>query len=431
MPKIVFIGGGSSKFVRELAVDFFHYDELKSAEIVLMDIDQERLGVSCRLVERIIREMNVPATCRGTTDRREALAGADYVIITFMVGGFDKYRSDVDIPAKYGVFQTISDSTGPGALMRIVRTAPVLQAVAQELRELAPEAWVLNYANPMAMNTLTLLRSGHRKSIGLCHSIQGCLLWNIKKWLGISPDEIDVVAGGINHINFYLSIKHKGRDLYEILQENRERIIKEYPAEQLRFTLLDKLGYFPAEGPQHQAEYYSWFMKDIPTGETFGAQFRAGYQNDSRNAEKRKQESLDILDGKMELALTRSHEYAAGIIHSFETGSALEIYGNVSNTGLITNLPPESIVEVPCLVGKDVIKPCYVGKLPPQLAAVMTPHCFLYELAVDAVMKRDKTLLLKALQIDPLTSAVLTLPQIEAMLNEMCDANSEYMTDWN
>ena len=430
MAKIVFIGGGSSKFVRELAVDFFLYDELKSSEIILMDIDQERLDISCRLVDRIIREMGVPATCRGTLDRRDALANADYVIITIMAGGFEKYKLDVEIPAKYGVYQTISDSTGPGALMRIVRTAPVLQGIARELQELAPEAWVLNYANPMAMNTLTMLRSGHKKSIGLCHSIQGCLVWNIEKWLGIPPHEIDVVAGGINHINFYLSITHKGKNVYDELQKNRERIIREYPGEQLRFTLLDKLGYFPAEGPQHQAEYYPWFMKNLEVGSTFGAKFLAGYENDSKNAAQKRQDALDILAGKKELSLKRSPEYAAGIIHALETGKVMEIYGNVVNTGLITNLPPDSIVEVPCLVGKDAIKPCYVGKIPPQLAAVMTPHCFLYELAVDAVLNKDRGLLLQALQTDPLTGAVLTLPQMEKMLDELCEANKEYMTDW-
>ena len=430
MSKIVFIGGGSSKFVRELAVDFFLYDELKSAEIVLMDINRERLDISCRLVNRIISEMGVNATCRGTLDRRDALAGADYVIITIMSGGFEKYKLDVDIPAKYGVYQTISDSTGPGSLMRIVRTAPVLQGIAQELQELAPNAWVLNYANPMAMNTMTLLRSGHKKSIGLCHSIQGCLVWHFEKWLGIDPKEIDVTAGGINHINFYLSITHKGRNLYDDLQKNREKILKEFPGEQLRFTLLDKLGYFPAEGPQHQAEYYPWFMKDLDTGKSFGARFRDGYQNDSRYAEEKKQDALDILAGKKELSLKRSPEYAAGIIHALETGKTMEIYGNVLNTGLITNLPPDSIVEVPCLIGKDSIKPCYVGKIPPQLAAVMTPHCFLYELAVEAALNRDKGLLLKALQTDPLTGAILTLPQIEEMFNELCEANKEYMTDW-
>ena len=430
MARIVFIGGGSSKFVRELAVDFFLYNELKDSEIVLMDIDRERLEVSRKLVEKIIREMNVPAKCIATSNRREALRGADYVIITIMVGGFEMYKLDVDIPAKHGVYQTISDSTGPGALMRIVRTAPVLFGIAEELKELAPDAWVMNYANPMAMNTLTLQRAGHRKSVGLCHSIQGCLKWNFERWFGISPDDMDVTAGGINHINFYLSLKYKGKDFYPQLIASEEQVTKQYPGEKLRFELMRRLGYFPAEGPFHQAEYYPWFMKDLETGEQTGAIFGKGYSDDSKYAEVKRQEALDIVSGKKELSLTKSCEYAAGIIHSLETGEVMEIYGNVLNTGLITNLPPDSVVEVPCLIGKDSIKPCYVGKIPTQLAAVMAPHSYLCELAVDAVLQKDKSLLLKALQADPLTAAVLTLPQIEALFNDLCAANKEYMTDW-
>ena len=430
MSKVVFIGGGSSKFIRELVIDLFLLDELKDSNIVLMDIDRERLGISRKLVNKIILEMGVPARCEATTDRRKALKGADFVVITVMVGGFDKYKADIDIPARYGVFQAISDTTGPGSLMRIVRTAPVLTGIAEELRELAPEAWVLNYANPMAMNTWTLLRAGHRKSVGLCHSIQGCLSWQFEKWLGIPASEIDCTAGGINHVNFYLTLNHNGKDLYPALRAAEKRIVRKQPGEKLRFELLRRLGYFPAEGPMHQAEYYPWFMKDMKTGESFGAEFGAGYRNDFKNANDKKRIALEILSGKQKLTIRKSGEYASGIIHSLKTGAPLEIYGNVLNTGLITNLPPDCVVEVPCLIGRDSIKPCYVGKLPPQLAAVMSPHVYLYEMGVEAVFGRDRGLLLKALQADPMTGAVLTLPQMEKMLNELCAANREYMADW-
>ncbi|UKI31970.1 MAG: alpha-glucosidase/alpha-galactosidase [Lentisphaeria bacterium] len=354
-------------------------------------------------MDKIIHEMGVPACCEATTDRREALKGTDFVIITVMVGRFEKYKADIDIPAKYGVFQAVSDTTGPGSLMRIVRTAPVLIGIAEELRELAPDAWVLNYANPMAMNTWTLLRAGHKKSVGLCHSIQGCRAGRFEKWFGIPASEIDATAGGINHMDYYLTLTHNGEDLYPALREAEERIVKENPGEKLRFELLRRLGYFPAEGPMHQAEYHAWFMKDMKTGESFGAQFGYGYQNDFKNANDKQEMALNILSGKEKLTIKKSNEYASGIIHSLKTGVPLEIYGNVLNTGLITNLPPECVVEVPCLIGKDSIKPCYVGKLPPQLAAVMTPHVFLYEMGVEAVFRRDRGLLLKALQADPLT----------------------------
>lgn len=430
MRKIVFIGGGSSRFVRELVIDLFLHEELRDSHIALMDIDAEKLSVSQRLVDKIIREMDVPATCSVTTDRKQALEGADYVIITIMVGGFEKYKTDVEIPAKYGVFQTISDTTGPGALMRIVRTAPVLQGLASELQEVSPNAWVLNYANPMSMNTWTLLDAGHPRSVGLCHSIQGCIPWRLIKWLDIPADEFDYTAGGINHMNFYLSLTHRGRDLYPDLLACEEKAVEKEPAEKLAFELLRRLGHFPAEGPMHQAEYYLWFMKNEETGKRFGAVTGIGYKNDSANAVKRATEAQDILSGKTELRIRHSMEYGARIIQAMETGRALKIYGNVRNDGLIENLPRNAIVEVPCLVDRDSIDACRVGRIPPQLAAVMTPHIFLHEMAIDAVFRKSRRSLLMALQADPLTGAILTLPEIKDMFNELCEENKDYMAGW-
>jgi alpha-galactosidase len=430
MRKIVFIGGGSAKFVRTIAVDLFLLEELKDSHITLMDIDKERLELSERLLKKIIKEMGVPAKCDATTNRRKALEGADYVIITVMVGGFDKYLSDVQIPAKYGVLQSISDTTGPGALMRIVRTAPVLQGIAAELKELAPNAWILNYANPMSMNTWTLLRSGHSKTVGLCHSIQGCPGWRFAKWLGIPGEEIEYTAGGINHMDFYLTLTHKGKDLYPDLLKCEKKAVKEYPSEKVAFEICKYLGHFPAEGTDHQSEYSAWFMKNRETAKKYSVEIGLGHKNDSAYAKVKIAEAKDILAGKAKLEFTKSLEYGSEIIHSMETGKALEIYGNVKNTGLIENLPPGCVVEVPCLVAKNSIKPCHVGKIPPQLAAYMTPHIFLHELAMDAVFNKDKTALRRALQADPLTGAILTLPQIEKMLSELCAANKEYMKGW-
>lgn len=430
MRKIVFIGGGSAKFVRELVIDILSYPELANSKFTLMDIDRDRLKISEKLVNKIIKEMKVPAKCEATTDRKKALEGADYVIITIMAGGFEKYKKDVYIPAGYGVLQTISDTTGPGALMRIVRTAPVLQGIAAELNELAPDAWVLNYANPMSMNTWTLLEAGHAKTVGLCHSIQGCMKHIIAKWLEIPANEIEYSAGGINHMNFYLKIKHNGRDLYPDLLNCEKKAVKTAPSFKLAFELLKRLGYYPAEGPMHQAEYYPWFMKDEKTAKQYGAVLGTGYKNDSENAVKKIKEAESIISGKIKLEFKKSMEYGAGIIHSMETGETLEIYGNVRNEGLIENLPSNAIVEVPCLVGRNSIKACRVGKIPPQLAAVMTPHIFLHELAVNAVFNKDRRSLLRALQADPLTGAVLTLPEIEKMFEKLCGENKSYLNSW-
>ena len=430
MKKIVFIGGGSAKFIREVIVDLFTFEALQDSQITLMDIDEGRVELSRRLVAKIIKDKRFKAKVEATTDQRKALKDADFVIITIMVGGYDYYKKDVEIPAKYGVFQTVSDTTGPGAIMRILRTAPVLKGLVENVKELSPSAWILNYSNPMAMNTGVLFKCGHERSVGLCHSIQGAPSWCLGKWLGINPDEIDYFAAGINHRNFYLKLEHKGRDLYPVLMKAAKRIVKESPAEAMRFELLKYLGYFPAEGPAHQAEYYPWFMKDKKTAAKYGAKIGCGYENDLNNFNKRSAEIREQIEGKTPISYTRSHEFCARIVNSIVSGETIRIYGNVPNRGLITNLLQEAIVEVPCLVDRNGVTPCAAGAIPPQLAAAMTPHVFLNEMAVDGVLNKDKALLLQALQCDPLTGAILTLPEIKNMFDELLEANSAYIKGW-
>ncbi|OGV59726.1 MAG: hypothetical protein A2X45_16480 [Lentisphaerae bacterium GWF2_50_93] len=426
MRKIAFIGGGSAKFIRELLVDLFSYEELQDTLITLMDIDKERLELSRRLLEKIVSDRKLPARVAATTDQRRALDGADYVIISIMVGGYDCYKADVGIPKKYGIFQTVSDTTGPGGIMRILRTAPVLKKLAENAKEVCPGAWILNYSNPMTMNTKVLNLCGHRRTVGLCHSIQGSIGWCLGPWLGIKPEEIDYFAAGINHRNFYLKLEHKGRDLYPALRAAGERIVKERPIEKPRFELVKYLGYFPAEGPLHQPEYYQWFLKDRKRAEHYAADVGGGYRIDSENFRRKKKEVTAQIKGTMPISYERSHEYGVKIIHSIETGSLLEVYGNFPNRGLISNLPANAIVEVPCLVGRNGVLPCAAGEIPPQLAAVMLPHICLDEMAVQGVLTRDRTLLRQAMQADPLTGAILTLPEIEKMFNELFEANKEY-----
>ena len=245
--KITFIGGGSSKFIREVVVDLFTYPALEDSHIELMDVDAERVRRSENIVRKIIEQRKVAATVSSTTDRRKAIDGSSYLVITFMVGGFKAYYSDVAIPLKYGVSQTVSDTTGPGGVFRTIRTTPELRKIAADLLELAPGAWVLNYANPMSMNILALTRSGITKAVGLCHSIQH-LHRQISTWLGLPKEEVKYSAGGINHINFYLTVTHHDQDLYPRLLSEKARIVHENPAEIVRFELLEYLGYFPAEG---------------------------------------------------------------------------------------------------------------------------------------------------------------------------------------
>ena len=430
MKKIVFIGGGSAKFVREVVVDLFGYPELQDAEIVLMDIDSERADRSRRLVDKMIADRVLPAKVWSTTDRRKALAGADYVIVTIMVGGLEAYKADIDIPAKYGVFQAVSDTVGPGAVMRVIRTAPVLAGIAQELKELAPHAWLLNYANPMAMNVWTINASGWTRAVGLCHSIQH-LYRAIGHWLSIHYQEIKYTAGGINHLDFYLTVTHNGRDLYPDLLTAAPRILAESPCERSRFELLEYLGHFPAEGPQHQTEYYPWFRKDQKTIDYYRAETYWGYALDSANYRERVVEIDQQIAGARPITYDRSLEYGASIIHALETGDAESFYGNVPNNGLIENLPAQAMVEVPCVADRNGIIAGRVGRIPAQLAAVMQPHISVHEMAVIGTLTKNKRMIRQAIQGDPLTGAILTLPRIREMVDELLMYNRSYMQDWN
>jgi len=429
MSKIVFIGGGSAKFVRELTVDLFSYDELCDSRITLMDIDRERVERSKRIVRKIIEDRGLGGAVESTLDRRRALEGADYVIVTIMVGGLKHYHSDVAIPAKYGVYQAVSDTIGPGGVMRIIRTAPVLQGLAEDLKAVAPNAWVLNYANPMSMNCWTMLDCGHERTVGLCHSIQGAV-GEIGHWLEIPADDIRYTAGGLNHVNFYLTLEHEGRDIYPKLAACAERVIERRPAERVRFELLKYLGYWPAEGAHHQSEYSPYFRKDARRVEHYGAETYWAYNHDSRHIARRAEEIDKQIAGELPISYERSGEYGAPIIHSIETNRPRCFYGNVRNSGLIENLPAQAVVEVPCLVDANGISPCRVGRVPPQLAAVMQPHVSVHEMAVAAAMNKDRDLARKAIQADPLTAAVLTLPEIERMTEELFEENADYLDGW-
>jgi len=430
MPTVTIIGGGSAKFVRELVVDFFSFDELANLELRLMDVSAERVDRSKRLVQKIIADRKLSARVWATTDQRRALDGADYVIITIMVGGYEHYRTDVAIPAEYGVYQAISDTTGPGAVMRIIRTAPVLRKIAADLAELAPQAWILNYANPMSMNVWTLLDAGHARTVGLCHSIQGCLIHQIGPWLGIPYEQFEYAAGGINHINFYLKLRHKGQDVYPRLLAERDRLVKAMPMERARFELLEHLGHFPAEGPWHQVEYYPWFHKNQKAVDHYAVGAFKGYEVDFENFKARSAEIDAQIAGKTPIDYHRSTEYGVPIIHSLHTGQTRTFYGNVRNGDLINNLPASAIAEVPCLVDRNGIFPCRVGAIPPQLAAVMRPHVAVQQLAVAAVQRKDRRLVERAIAADPLAGSILTLPQIRDMTAQLLAENADYVADW-
>ncbi|MBI5722659.1 MAG: alpha-glucosidase/alpha-galactosidase [Planctomycetes bacterium] len=444
MKKIAFIGGGSAKFVRTNVIDLLSFPELREAgfELNLMDINPQRLDRARALLEKMISEQKANLYVRATTDLQTALSGADFVIITIMVGGLRHYESDTFIPARHGVLQAVGDTIGPGSILRTLRTAPVLQQIVGHLRLLAPNAWVINYANPMAMLTRVLIEAGHEKTVGLCHSIQSTIPI-IARWLNLPAAEIDYTAAGLNHVNFYLKLEHRGRDLYPDLLANADRIIREAETweadawapvargyERVRMELVKYLGYLPAEGPWHQGDYYPWFRKNRELLKQYGPQEGWSYNFDRILAEKGSQEIDDLISGQEKIKYDRSNDYGVQIIHSLATGSLRKIHGNVRNDGSIENLPRETVVEVPCMVDSTGLTPCRAGRIPPQLAAVMLPHAAVHELTLAAIREKSRTLLRQALQADPLTAAVLTLPQIDALAHELFDENKDYLHDW-
>jgi len=426
--KVTFIGGGSAKFVSGLVRDLFTFESLRESHVCLMDVNPDRLGRSEHLVQRIINDLKLPATVTATTDQRSAIDGADYVIVTIMVGGFKHYESDGTIPLKYGVQPTVGDTIGPGAVMRMVRTAPVLREITRNVWELAPDAWIFNYTNPMAMVTWTLL-DGHEKTVGLCHSIQGAY-HQIGHLLDIPPSEIRYTAGGINHIDFYITLTHAGRDLYPLLLAKKDEILAKHPALRVKFELLEAIGGWPAEGEMHQNEYYPWFNKTPQMAEAYASETMWGFHFDRRLNSELDEIVEDQISGKRPIDYRPSHEFGAWMIDSMQTDTPRVVYGNVRNRGLIENLPSQAVVEVPCLVDARGVQPCRLGRIPMAMAAVMAPHCAVHEMAVQAVKSKDRTLLRQAVQADPLTGAVLTLPQIRSMTEELLSENVEYMIDW-
>jgi alpha-galactosidase len=428
--KITFIGGGSAKFVSALARDLFTFDELQDVHICLMDINEERLDRSGRLIGKMVSDRDLAATVSTTTDQRRAIDGSDYVFVTIMVGGFKHYESDGSIPVKYGVLPTVGDTIGPGAVFRLVRTGPVIEEMARNLGELAPDAWVFNYTNPLAMVTWMFLACGHERTVGLCHSIQNSYR-EIAGFLGIPWEEVRYTAGGINHVDFYLTLTHRGRDLYPMLLAKKDEILAEHPDLRVKFELLEALGAWPAEDQHHQTEYFPYFRKTREMGEErYATETMWGYHFDKRTNAERDRTAEDQIAGRQPIEYERSSEYGAWMIDSIETGTPRMVYGNVRNDGLIENLPPQAVVEVPCHMDANGVSPCRVGRIPLPLAAAMTPHVLCHEMAVEGVRRRDRRLVLQAIQADPMTGAVLTLPQIGEMVAELFEENREYTAGW-
>ena len=441
MLKIAIIGAGSVVFTRTLVVDILSFPALQESTIALMDIDPYRLQVAHDLVRAIIERRQLPARVEATLDRAAALSGAKYVIVTIQVGGLEAYEYDINIPKQFGVEQCVGDTLGPGGVFRGLRTIPVLLDMAREMDKLCPDALLLNYSNPMAINCWAFAKATGRPHVGLCHSVQGTSRL-LASFIGAPYEEVSYKVAGINHQAWFLEFRWKGRDAYPLLRRAAEDP-EVYGKEPVRFELMKHFGYFVTESSGHASEYNPYFRKNAQAVAELSARFKSpedhwfdwgrtgGYL---KHCKERLTDYLDEVKqqvrGEKPISFERSDEYAAYIINAMETNSPTVIHGNVPNTGLITNLPTGACVEVPCLVNGNGIQPTHVGDLPPQLAALNRTNINVQELAVEAALTGDRDLVRQAIKLDPLTAAVCTLDQIDAMVDKMFEAEAQWLPEF-
>lgn len=432
MPKIAMIGAGSQIFCKTLTSDILATPALQGSEICLMSRTRPKLDRMHRFIQRMIDENNLPAKVWSTLDRREALKDADYVVVMFQVGGVDAFQIDYEVPMKYGVDQCIADTMGPGGIMRANRHIPVLVDMAREMKELCPDALLLNYANPMAMCCMALgrvLENG--QFVGLCHGVQTTLDL-IASYVDVPKDQIDYVSAGINHMGWFLSLRDKrdGRDLYPLFKERCEQP-GYYVNEKVRIEVMRHFGYFMTESTGHLSEYLPWFRKNQAALDaycdepSFGGETGAYYSYCRMIDDKYK--DVDYLEFESTDISKRSVEYCSYILEAKETDRPFRLQGNVRNDGYITNLPQGCCAEVPCMVDMQGLHPLRVGDLPAQLAALNQSNVTVQTLAVDAAMTGDPEHIVHAMATDPLTSAVLTLAQVREMAAEMIEAQREWL----
>jgi alpha-galactosidase len=428
MAKIAFMGAGSTIFAKNVLGDCMLTPSLADSEIVLHDIDAERLADSALMLETINRNVNSSrARIVANADRRKALAGASYVVNAIQVGGYEPCTvTDFEIPRKYGLGQTIGDTLGIGGIFRALRTIPVVLDFARDMEELCPDAWFLNYVNPMAMVTGAMLRRGGVRAVGLCHSVQVCLPV-LLRGLGMDPSGVRWKIAGINHMAWLLEVTRDGVDLYpEIKRRAAER-----PGphdDMVRYEIMRRFGCYVTESSEHNAEYNPWFLK--ARYPELVERFNIPLDEYPRRCVRQRQEWASMRAGLVEnrsLTHERTEEYAASIMDAMETDKPFKIAGNVRNDGLISNLPAEACVEVPCFVDSSGVTPCRVGALPPQLAALNMTNVNVQLLTIEAALTRKREYVYQAALLDPHTAAELSIDDTVALCDELIEAHGSWL----
>lgn len=444
MTKIAFIGAGSTVFMKNLIGDALQMPALAGATVSLMDIDAKRLGESELVARKMIASLGVPARVETHSDQRRAIEGADFVIVAFQIGGYKPCTvTDFEVPKRYGLRQTIADTLGVGGIMRALRTVPHLWRLAEDMAAVCPDAIMLQYVNPMAMNTWALgAKYPQIRQVGLCHSVQGTAA-ELARDLDIPVSDLRYRAAGINHMAFYLNFEARQADgsyrgLYPALREGYRQGRIPKPSHwnarcpnRVRYEAMMHLGYFVTESSEHFAEYVPWFIKagrpDLI--ETFGIpldEYPTRCEEQIAAWEKQAEEYRQA----DRITVKPSHEYAATIMNSVVTGTPSVIYGNIPNRGFIPQLPPGAAVEVPVLVDANGLQPTCVNDIPPQLIALMRTNVNVQELTVAALMEENREHVYHAAMLDPHTAAELDLRQIRALVDDLIAAHGDWLPRW-
>ncbi|MCI8504275.1 MAG: alpha-glucosidase/alpha-galactosidase [Dorea sp.] len=439
MPRITFMGAGSTIFAKSVLGDCILTPEIKDLEISLHDIDPVRLEDSKMMLENLAANAGRKIRIDASLDRKKALKGAKYVVNAIQVGGYDPCTiTDFEIPKKYGLRQTIADTLGIGGIFRALRTIPVLEEFAGDMKEACPEALFINYSNPMAMLTGYLQTYTDIQTVGLCHSVQVCIPQLFKALdmeALISEAKWDIA--GINHQAWLLKVEDgKGNDLYPEIKRRAAEFLSgnaAYDAEwdRVRYELMLRFGYYITESSEHNAEYTPWFIKEkYPE---LIEQYKIPLDEYPRRCVKQiedwKKMRGELVNNEM-LEHEKSREFASFIINAMENDVPYRIHGNVMNNGLIPNLPPNACVEVPCLVDRAGIHPCYVGNLPEQCAAINRTNVNVQLLTIRAAKTRRKEDLYMAAMMDPHTAAELSMDEIRRMCDEMLEAHQGWMPEY-
>jgi alpha-galactosidase len=488
MPKITFVGAGSTVFAKNVLGDAMLLEPLHHADIALYDIDERRLDDSKRLIDALNRNCNqgrASITAHlGVEQRREALKGAAYVVNAIQVGGYEPCTvTDFEIPNKYGLQQTIADTLGIGGIFRALRTIPVMLDVAADMEAVCPKAWLLNYTNPMAMITGGILRGSSVKTVGLCHSVQGCAGWLVRM-LGLDgkypPNELKWEIAGINHQAWLLSITHKGIDIYPEIKATARRLVDQLDArgagrwmremasrlgvpdaepcynisgrmkkafdegkvteeefvlsrvghDRVRLELMFRFGHYVTESSEHNAEYVPWIIRDgrtdllekyiVPLDE-YPRRCRAQIAGWERQR--------NALLEKTDITHRATREYGAYIMDAIERDAPFRVAGNVMNDGLIDNLPRKACVEVPCLVDRNGVQPTVIGDLPEQCAALNRTNINPQILTIEAVLSGKKDFVYQAALLDPHTSAQLSIDETISLCDEMIAAHGNWIPE--